>query len=75
VAGHPRKGFHILGCSESNGLLRNGEIALSPPLLELLLRSVDVLRALLDAAIRGEAREEIFTLGLDPLIVLRDLAE
>jgi two-component system chemotaxis sensor kinase CheA len=103
--------------------MRNGEIKPSAALLDVLLRSVDVLRALVDAAARGEAPPaayetvieeldrarahgpeakqppqtlappggaqppaagyairfepgpEVFSLGLDPLLVLRDLAQ
>lgn len=100
--------------------MRNGEVAPSAPLVDVLLRSVDVLRALVDAAARGQAppplwedlieeldrarsapkpeanplsppaasqppaaryairfepAPEVFSLGLDPLLVLRDLAQ
>jgi len=100
--------------------LRNGEVEASAGLVELLLRSVDVLRALIDAAasqsapppvwedvteeldralaipaapplsprepapdrpagteydIRFEPAPELFRLGLDPFLVLRDLAQ
>ncbi len=91
--------------------LRNGEIIPSAPLIELLLRAVDVLRALVDSAsrdqapppgweelageldrardigksqprapstgysIRFEPGPEVFTLGLDPLLVLRELSQ
>ena len=100
--------------------LRNDEMELSEPLVELLLRSVDVLRALVDAAaahsgpppvweavveeldaargrqgstsgkpaapaperageteydIHFEPAPEMFRLGLDPFLVLRDLAQ
>lgn len=100
--------------------MRNGEVSTSAPLLELLLRSVDVLRSLADAAARGDAPSiaweavvaelsrascanesvaparvqaagtqpveveyrigfqpaaEMFNLGLDPFLVLRDLSQ
>jgi two-component system chemotaxis sensor kinase CheA len=100
--------------------MRNGEVGVSPPLLELLLRSVDMLRALADSAARGDAPSagweavivelgraggtclsvpptpvptaaarpleidyqigfqpaaEIFSSGLDPFLVLRDLSQ
>ncbi len=101
--------------------LRNGEMTPSGPLVELLLRSVDLLRSLVDAAARDEAPQvrweelieeldrargvgpseakplpqpppardadsaeyairfepgpDIFSLGLDPLLVLRDLSQ
>ncbi|HUO32689.1 MAG TPA: chemotaxis protein CheA [Bryobacteraceae bacterium] len=100
--------------------LRNSEMELSPPCVELVLRSVDVLRALVDAAsrdtepppswetvieelnaalgspaapasalatvvpggpqatgyeIRFEPAPDLFRMGLDPFLVLRDLAQ
>lgn len=96
--------------------MRNGEIDRSAALVEVLLRAVDVLRLLVDAAareseppaiweelvneldrvggarepakeavaatpreteyaIRFEPRPELLRLGLDPLLVLRDLAQ
>jgi len=102
--------------------MRNGAVPISRPLLDLLLRAVDVLRALVDAAARGEPEgaidweaiveeldrarlaagggpagapqsagepaagapveyaigfepgPEVIRMGLDPLLVLRDLA-
>jgi two-component system chemotaxis sensor kinase CheA len=100
--------------------MRNGEIDASTPLVEMLLRAVDVLRSLIDAASRGDEAPaawqdvieeldracglqkpdrkaakpavaglpqeaeyaiqfdpgpELFRLGLDPFLVLRDLAQ
>jgi two-component system, chemotaxis family, sensor kinase CheA len=85
--------------------MRNGEVAVSAARTELLLRSVDLLRKLLDGAARGETgtppelgallaelsatpiqpaeteyairfepEPDLFRLGLDPFLVLSDLA-
>ncbi len=100
--------------------MRNGEVSASAPLVELLLRAVDVLRSLADCAARGDAfcpgweavdeelgrasrtqetvatvpvqapepshgeieysigfqpAPEMFNVGLDPFLVLRDLSQ
>ena len=51
--------------------MRNAEIAVTTPLVELLLRSVDVLRTLVDAAGRGETPPPVWREVIEELDRLR----